>query len=444
MVIPLDVWTIIMKKALFLLLVISALQASAATHFELAEHYAPVLYHDTNDDYGYKAEHITNVDYDGDWNGLNNWNNLYSYATPAFVYYDVSETTTHWFISYYAFHPRDDGPIGDAHENDFEGALLAVRKNGSEYGQLQVVETLSHDQFYQYTNDVFINNAHDNVDGNIYSWQDHPKLYIQANGSTLLGNGHGWHNYEGQNAPGGDGIVYFYTGIAEQPGDASGNWANSYGYALLSMDELWDRKYSSQPFASFGVMAGNDYGTNKAKMPWKWDDSNDGPAYPGAMWADPAHLIDTHLKDLGNYSRQYVSNDNYNYSISISEVRSQSNRDFWGGKSDIYVKVWVNGVVYWNEPFFKKNNAGKGKSYYPKLGSHNATSQAFDGNTNTIYLNQPAGSEIRITVYDSDSDADDYMGEIKFTLGASQSRSGSLQYTSNGQARVSYAVNCVQ
>lgn len=66
------------------------------THRQLAEYWAPIWWQDTDED-DFRADYITNFDFDGDWNPLNNWNNLPQFELNAHIYYWVTETTTHWF-----------------------------------------------------------------------------------------------------------------------------------------------------------------------------------------------------------------------------------------------------------------------------------------------------------------------------------------------------------
>ncbi|MCK4261079.1 MAG: hypothetical protein KAX49_19035 [Halanaerobiales bacterium] len=437
------------KLTLLVLLIMLAmtLSAEAITQEQLAEHWAPRLYHDTNASYDYQAEYITKFNYDGDWKGNNNWENLFNYNKPGYLYYSVCETSTHWFINYDAFHPRDDGPIGDKHENDFEGAVFAIKKDGSTYGSLQIMLTMAHDQWYQYTNDSNIRSAQDDVDGGIrFDSYGHPEIYIQANGFTLDNNGHGWKAYDGCSAPGGDGIVYYYGGWSQTPTNGSGNWVYKYSYDLVHLNDLWNRKYDFvDTFGYFGALKGDTYGVNSAKTPWYWDDGDDGPTFNGSSFSDPAHLFDTHLTGLGSWSRSYTSNSQYTHKIILYNVTSLVDKDTLGGKSDIFVKIFVNGQIYWDERLWKYDNASKGYAYTVNMGANDALVNTFDGNTNTIYVSQPAGSLIEIEVYDSDSTSgDDYMGSIEFVLNAGENIYNTYQLTNTGEAKVSYYAKCVQ
>ena len=59
-----------------------------------------------------------------------------------------------WFIVYGFYHPRDwtdASCCNDKHENDLEGLLAMVRKDGSRFGRLEGIITVAHTQFFAYT-----------------------------------------------------------------------------------------------------------------------------------------------------------------------------------------------------------------------------------------------------------------------------------------------------
>src|SRR3990172_9648790 len=149
---------------------------------DIASTYAPIFYQALGSNP--RSDYLTNFNFDGDWRGDNNWDNADQKKFPlkAYVYYAVSETATHFFIHYAVFHPRDykggarkgtilselirEGarrggkydPTGLAdetalaHENDMEGCLVTVTKNGVEptRGTVAFVETLHHNSFSKY------------------------------------------------------------------------------------------------------------------------------------------------------------------------------------------------------------------------------------------------------------------------------------------------------
>ena len=98
-----------MNRALTFLILSALLQGTLAAaekpeHRALAEYYAPVVYQESRSAI---LDYITRFDYDGDWNGSNNWRNAYRYELQANVYYAVVESTNHVFITYAFYHPRD-------------------------------------------------------------------------------------------------------------------------------------------------------------------------------------------------------------------------------------------------------------------------------------------------------------------------------------------------
>src|SRR5512140_1398388 len=125
---------------------------------QLALRWAPVHYQDVDQTgshaLGGAADYITNYDFDGNLNGRDNWDHAGNAAFPlrAHAYYSVVETSSHWFLVYLFFHPRDwtDSFFDTEHENDAEGVMLAVRRDGSTFGKLQAAVTVAHTDFFSY------------------------------------------------------------------------------------------------------------------------------------------------------------------------------------------------------------------------------------------------------------------------------------------------------
>lgn len=446
-----------MKKSLVFMLSLSLLAslftwnaptAKAATAQEVAAYWAPDFYQDVNAAYDYRADYLTSFNYDGDWNGKNNWENLYSYPLAANVYYSVVETTTHYFIGYWTFHPRDDGPLdADKHENDLEGVLVVIKKDGSTYGQFQLMETQSHNQWYQYTNDGAITTGSDNVDGGVLFRNQRPLVFIQSNGQSPWG-GHGVSAYDGSSAPGGDGIVYEYGGTAAVPTQGDGDWTRRYSYNLISIDDLWNRRnqIDGSLYADWGVLAGDTYTANAAKLPWTWDDSDDGPTFTGDSFSDPAHMVDTHLNGLGTFSHSYVSHPYYTHKIQVISLISKANRDPLGGKSDIYVKMVADGERVSDDRLWKKNDAPTDTRYFVYWGKNDAADgNQYSSDYNYRLVAKKPGTNMAIEVYDSDgTSGDDFMGSLSVSLSVGQSQSYTDAYTSNGEALVTGSIEAVR
>lgn len=413
----------------------------------LAEHWAPTIYQDVNESYLYRADIPTRFDYDGDWLGANNWENLENYPQVPSAYFSVRETLTHYFIEYDFYYPRDDGPIAlERHENDLEGCILVIRKDSSTYGSLHLMETQAHNHWYQYSNDPAITDGSDDIDGGILLDGHRPKLYISANGIGTDA-GHGVLAYDGSGANGGDGIVFrFVTGDAEMPDDFSGSYTNSYDYELISMDVLWNRRYdvggAAHTYNDWGHFYGDTYTDSSCTLPWIKDDPDDGPVYDGVYWSDPAFFIDTHLNGLGEFSHTYVFNPYWTHKVTIQDITSCANKDPFNDESDVYLSISVDGLEYINEKHWKDNQMPKNTTKAVYWGKEQAEfGDQYSESFGTIYFARADNTEVRIHVYDKDgTSGDDSMGMLTATPAPGQSIAWTNQPTSTGEARVSAVV----
>jgi hypothetical protein len=284
----------------------------AVSDLDLAYRWAPIHLQDT-DDSDADADYLTAVDFDGDWYTMNNWENQDDDVSrlTGTVYYSVTETSTHWYLVYSFYHPRDwvDYPDFnlDHHENDMEGVLMIVRKDGSEYGKLEGMVTVSHLDFYSFTPPGSpLTNGGEDIDGTIlmatYDGVSRPTTFQEA-------KGHGIKAWNGSDFPGGDGVVYYpdrYAG--EVPEHGNDRFVKYRLVDTFAPGGLWDHRYDSQTFASWGTFLGDNGKDNAAHAAWGWDDGNDGPVYAGDMAIDPAWLTDVYFDGLGNFSWTYVRN----------------------------------------------------------------------------------------------------------------------------------------
>jgi hypothetical protein len=287
---------------------------------QLALQHAPVHYQDVDPTGSHglsgKADYITKVDFDGDFNATNNWNNIAKsqYSPTAYAYYSVTETETHYYIIYAFFHPRDWTDVWllyhwDEHENDLEGVLTIVKKDGSTYGTAQGIVTVFHSDFYSFSvAGSGLTNGQESIDGQIQFTNDGGISRITT---AAEAKGHGMKAY-GPLKPGGSDYVVYYPSLttAEQP---SGIYDRSVRYKLVDIFEaggLWQQRFNTQLFdnaKSFRKSVGN--GT--ANAPWNWDDGNDGGGtglYAGGMAYYPAELTDAYFNGLGNFSKKYLNN----------------------------------------------------------------------------------------------------------------------------------------
>lgn len=338
---------------------------SAPSLEKIAAYWAPVICQDM-DATNYRAEYLTKFDYDNDFIGDNNWNNLNRYALPGYVYNWVSETSTHYFIGYAFFHPRDwtSSVIKkpwDEHENDMEGLLLTIKKQAS-YGQFISMITVAHSDFWSYTDkddpsgpSRLVTDGNETIDGDVDFVSDdfglHPVVYLQSEGHGVFGVKNGQKglgnaitdfppifdrnqvtNWQGVNWNGirlptrsgspttfertgnwNDGIIYHYENTVDVPAPAGvtrkdalfSDW-QVVGYNLLPINGLWERRNDNVTFAKYGFFAGNDGKDNAANAPWGWDDKDDGPVSAPIFFIDPAYLVSYYFGGLTPFSRTYV------------------------------------------------------------------------------------------------------------------------------------------
>ncbi|GGQ59520.1 hypothetical protein [Couchioplanes azureus] len=298
---------------------------AAVDRAQLALRWAPIHHQDVdttgNHALGGRSDYLTRVDYDGDLNGRNNWDNAGRSGSSfaAHVYYSVVETASHWYITYFFFHPRDwiDHPFFESeHENDGEGLTLAIERDGSDYGVLRAAVTVAHANFYSYTPAGSTwTSGRETVDGTLRMQPSPHDGHLHPVTAQERG-GHGLKAYP-QYSINGDGLVHYPSTTAETPGHADDR---DVRYALIDIfapDGLWAQRGNETLFAHLGTFAGDtsggcgvgtfSCGTNSANAPWGWDDGNDLPAR-GEIATDPAALAAQYFTVPGALARSYTHN----------------------------------------------------------------------------------------------------------------------------------------
>lgn len=127
---------------IFLFLIICTFTATASP-LELAKKYAPAVYQELGPDPA--SDEFTAVNFDGDWNPKNNWENSPKFPHLPVVYFHVLETAEYYFVTYGFFFPRDYSTVCfwiHCHENDFEGMRVVIKKPQT----VLLLETLAHGQ----------------------------------------------------------------------------------------------------------------------------------------------------------------------------------------------------------------------------------------------------------------------------------------------------------
>jgi hypothetical protein len=337
-----------------------AVSQSAANEREIAAQFAPIFYQALGDKP--RSDYITNFDFDGDWRGDNNWEHTDDKNFPlrAYIYYSVSETQTHFFIHYAVFHPRDykggerkglilseiiragtkagkgHDPTGGwiaeagvAHENDMEGALIVVAKNGNDpdRGRTVFLETFHHNDFTPF----LAGGPSATGPGSFRTDEQRVLLYVQP-------KGHGIEAYSGDEKQTAkkDFVVYEFAGKAEDPDKQN---EGSVGYELLPIQTLWQKAHvrAKDKDATYGTshdyteisinlvqpngrvlvqkikigaigaaFVGNKGGTNMARPPWAWFDKNRRSDPLGLWFFDPAQVIKRDFKLDESFSTAYL------------------------------------------------------------------------------------------------------------------------------------------
>jgi Zn-dependent protease with chaperone function len=338
-------------------------ESEEARHREIAAVFAPLFYQALGDHPRY--DYITNFDFDGDWRGDNNWENAADQSFPlnAWIYYNVRETPTHWLIHYAAFHPRDykggksrgkwfsrairagvdrlgsNDPSGRAqelvlaHENDLEGSLVVVEKQGGDprAGKVVFVETLAHNEFLKYVPESATREGL----GTVRLAGRRVKLYIEP-------RGHGIEAFRGddeQLRSAKNGFrLYTFTGHAT--GQTKDNKDDTVGYDLVPISAtLWPPALRglTPTYAEtedYGLILlnvltgdggieerairlgrlgsafrGTTGGENLARPPWAWFDGKNRGEPLGQWYFDPARTIRDHFGLGEDFSTAYVSID---------------------------------------------------------------------------------------------------------------------------------------
>lgn len=342
---------------------------------ELAFHHAPVHYQDT-DSSASSSDFLTRWDYDGDTRPNNNWENLATADFEAVAYYSVVETETHWYIVYSFYHPRDwlDGAGSSEHENDLEGFLSVVRKDGTPYGSLQGLITVFHNEFPSYRRGLetsgldesvarlewsslenILNENNVDLDGELAFSEVDGVLRVKT---TQQANGHGVKAWPSGNFGGErscldeDGIIYYPS--LDKSGIPDSGCDHNVLYKLEPLWPLWEQQLkeigqtrdSNSTFATWGVLQGNMNGgcggllfslkickKNSANTPWRWDASDDGGSFGGEIALDPAKITSHYFKDFGDFDNIYLRNrylqdlERFGYSNSLLPRGFDSNLD---------------------------------------------------------------------------------------------------------------------
>jgi len=320
---------------LFLIPLSSFGQSNPAFYEKLAYYHVPLHFQQVG--FNPKSEVVTNFDFDGDWVGNNNWDNEMRFPTFAHVYYDVKETSTHYFINFGYFHPRDNKNRVCApyvcHENDLEGSLLTIQKDGSLYGHVVAVSELAHTS-------ITTHKSVASPDPKLVGAGDHPRICLFSEKG-----GHGlrvWNPLEMKDFANSDEVqlytmaqvskviptlygkkwlIFYGTGVSEYPNGAT---EGVFQFSLLTIfDSFWARRdqvgsgkvflgtfdYKGARYSIKNVpskLDGEKWTRGAVSAPWGWHSAFE--KHRGDFFFDPAYYMSTRMTKVPNYSLTYLFN----------------------------------------------------------------------------------------------------------------------------------------
>ena len=315
---------------------------------EIAERYAPILYQEVG-----RAPHdyIRKIDFDNDFVGRNNWNNSGGGDQKGYMYYDLKETRTHYYLTYSWFYARrESGAISflrfaNQHENDMAGVMVVVRKNAKPLHEVEMVLSAGGKKMHSYSptkkgrwKTKGVDNLGwsgtlkfvDEVDHPFFdAHRIHPQIFAKKY-SHDVSVYNGRDDRDAFNRK--DGVVYYPTGTAEKPESKRDKMV---GYQLLPFSEIIQKANDRNLFAKRTIrvgpdkivmpkaFSGNEGADNSALPPWSWSheemESKAGPrdrgshrevvVAPGAMFADPAGTLSRLYQLPSGFSRVYLRNN---------------------------------------------------------------------------------------------------------------------------------------
>ncbi len=320
-------------------------------HAAVARKHAPFIYHATCTVHG-RQDVISNVDFDGDLVGANNWESFERFRLRPTVYYAVLETETHYFLAYHLFHPRDWNHVtfyvNATHEIDGENLQVVVRKAD---GRVVLLWTQAHYRGWVYTNpgtgigpgeDLDIEGPLETVDdaGLPRDGAPHAAVFVQAEGHGIYGSRDscsevevrpdGTYFFGGRGAAGVGGLLFRPARPGEAVDEPATIAAGEVAYELDSTTaKLWPLLRDGELTGDGRLLDGSwryrDDQVDVAEVPRYYDgDRASGPFGPdrgiapfaidleweegtlGGLFFNPARRYAETLTIEGPWSRRYV------------------------------------------------------------------------------------------------------------------------------------------
>lgn len=308
--------------------------------------YAPFVFAATARTGG-RQDILSNIDFDGDLVGNNNWENFDHFELAPTVYYAILETGTHYFISYHLFHPRDWNQftvwLNDTHENDGENFQVVVRKSD---GRVVLLWTQAHYRSKTYVRHgsgiesgaMRLAGEFQTIDSNGVPSDEgtHACVFVESEGhgiyGTLGSNSEVRLNSDGSfTFDGASGLLFRPAQPGEQVNEPRNTSSGEVGYQLDSITmKLWpllrdgmltgdgkllDGSYPYQdelvdikegPRFYDGNRFSGPFGSDRGISPFALDFSFDRGTL-GALFFNPAKRYAEMLKIADPWSLEYVS-----------------------------------------------------------------------------------------------------------------------------------------
>ena len=308
---------------------------------ELAQSYAPVVYQDLESG-SVQTNYLTQVNFDDDFNLSNNFENMPRYDLEGYLYWNVIESLTHYFIQYIYYYPTRT-TTRDENEHDLTGITVVVQKMESdELGELRSVDTYANGRLFSFVPDQSspdrrVNDGQADINHRFpeSDLEDGRRFlsYVVSGKHDSCYWGWGGQDFFCQHTPNAffsdsAGFIYRYTGTAELPRGLSGE----VGYDLLSFLEVfWMNRtditpngsgfyQSSDIYSPLGedrpggglsfpyYLASNDFDTH-GEMPFAWFDGTVGGNVGEGQWfVDPAFALKQRLTYPEPFSVIYCFN----------------------------------------------------------------------------------------------------------------------------------------
>lgn len=315
------------RTALTLLTLLALLLPTTAafgqSDAEVAARYAPVIYQEFSIYEDQPLDYLRRVDFDGDWDTTNNLKNAEKEGVDnrGYVYFEVKETETHYFVTYYLYYARRARIFNIKSENHSAGCVVVARKGApagkeielffttGEGDRLDVVQTENakrwdrkkiEDERSGRKRRVGVNKTMAFDDADIDPKRNHPRLHIDAWNHIARIRRRPTSRFDDRPYPflSGRGIVYHPHSTVSHTSPTPG--AVVVGYGLRPLSELDQVKDS----AGKSRLPGSDR-SKVAKLPSAWEIP--APGFPkGALQKDPARVVDALFKVRGRFSRNYV------------------------------------------------------------------------------------------------------------------------------------------